>query len=125
MGLYLVVRYKVIYFTKPSGRQPVARWRDTRSKRARADIDAKRRKLEERGLGLLKSEMLDKLSGDSDFYELRNVSLKWRIAVYFDRAINTFVLLHGFRKQKRVQQQDVEQARRLLYEYLAMRGYEI
>ncbi len=115
-------RHKVVYYTKPSGRQPVAKWRDKRSKRVRADIDAKIRKLSERGLGLFGSEMFDKLSGDSDFYELRNVSLGWRIAVYFDKAINTFVLLYGFRKQKPVQQQDVEQARRLLYEYLSTRG---
>ena len=121
MGLYLTVQHKVIYYTKPSGRQPVAKWRDKRSKRVRADIDAKRRKLAERGLGLLKTGMFDKLSGDSDFYELRNVSLGWRIAVYFDRAINTFVLLYGFRKQKPVQLQDIQQARRLLYEYLATR----
>ncbi len=122
MGLYLTVQHKVIYYTKLSGRQPVAKWRDKQSKRVRADIDAKRRKLGERGLGLLKTEMFDKLSGDSDFYELRNVSLGWRIAVYFDRAINTFVLLYGFRKQKAVQLQDIKQARRLLYEYLATRG---
>jgi putative component of toxin-antitoxin plasmid stabilization module len=117
----LIIQHKVIYYTKPSGQQPVAKWRDKREKHVRADIDAKRRKLEERGLGLLKTEMFDKLSGDSDFYELRNVSLGWRIAVYFDRNINTFVLLHGFKKQKSVQPQDIEQARRLLYEYLATR----
>lgn len=121
MRLYLVVQYKVIYYTKPSGRQPVAKWRDKQSKRVRADIDGKRGKLAERGLSLLKTEMLDKLSGASGFYELRNVSLGWRIALYFDRDINTFVLLHGFRKQKQVQQQDIKQARRLLYDYLAMR----
>jgi len=116
-----VIQHRVLYYTRPSGRQPVAKWRDQQSKLVRADVDAKRRKLAERGLGLLKTEMLDKLSGDSDFYELRNVGLGWRIAVYFDRAINTFVLLHGFRKQKRVQQQDIEQARRLLYDYLTTR----
>ena len=116
-----MIQYRVIYYTRPSGRQPVAKWRDKRSKRVRADIDAKRGKLAERGLGLLKTEMLDKLSGDSDFYELRNVGLGWRIAVYFDRAINTFVLLYGFKKQKQVQQQDIEQARRLLYDYIATR----
>lgn len=121
MGLYLVVQHKVIYYTRPSGRQPVAKWRDKRAKRVRADIDAKRGKLAERGLGLLKTEMLDKLSGDSNFYELRNVGLGWRIAVYFDREINTFVLLYGFKKQKPVQQQDIEQARRLLYDYIATR----
>ncbi len=116
-----MIQYRVIYYTRPSGRQPVAKWRDKRSKCVRADIDAKRGKLGERGLGLLKTEMLDKLSGDSDFYELRNVGLGGRIAVYFDRAINTFVLLYGFKKQKQVQQQDIEQARRLLYDYIATR----
>ncbi len=116
-----MIQYRVIYYTRPSGRQPVAEWRDEQPKDVKANIDAKIGKLAGHGLVLLGTEMLDKLSGDSDLYELRNVGLGWRIAVYFDRAINTFVLLYGFKKQKQVQQQDIEQARRLLYEYLATR----
>jgi hypothetical protein len=114
------VLFKVIYYVRPNGRIPIKEWRDAQPFNIRANIDAKVRKLAENGLVLLGTAMLDNISGsDEDLYELRNVTLKWRIAVYFDRPINTFVLLHGWRKQQRMQERDIVQARRFLHEYLS------
>jgi len=115
--------WKVVYYFRPNGRWPVAAWRDGQPRDIKANIDAKIRKLAENGLNLLRTNMLDNISGDDDdLYELRNLKLKWRIAVYFDRRIDTFVLLHGWRKQKPVQKRDIKQARRLLHEYLTWRN---
>ena len=111
--------YKVDYFTRPNGRSPVVEWRDEQQRDIKADINAKVMKLAQNGLILLNTKVLDNISGiDDDLYELRGVTLKWRIAVYFDRSISTFVLLCGWRKQQRVQERDIERAHRFLHEYL-------
>jgi putative component of toxin-antitoxin plasmid stabilization module len=112
--------YKVIYYVRPNDSSPIKEWRDVQPVNIRANIDAKVRKLAENGLALLSTDMLDNISGnDKDLYELRNVGLKWRIAVYFDRPINTFILLCGWRKQKKVQKRDIQQACHYLHEYLS------
>lgn len=86
-------------------------------------MDAKIRKLAENGLELLKTDMLDRIAGDDkDLYELRGIKLKWRVAVYFDRPVEAFVLLNGWRKQRRKQTGDIRRARYLLHEYLESRG---
>lgn len=117
--------WKVIYFTRANEWQPAAQWRAEQSKDIKSNIDVKIAKLEEYGLELLNTKMLDKISGDADLYELRNVGKGWRIATYFDRNINTFVLLHGWKKQKQTQPQDIQQARHYLQEYLSMRKGKI
>jgi hypothetical protein len=112
--------YKVVYYVRPNGKSPVAEWRDEQQRAIKADISAKLVKLAQNGLILLNTKVLDNISGiDNDLYELRGVTLKWRIAVYFDRSISTFVLLYGWRKQQRVQERDIERARRFLREYLS------
>ena len=113
--------YSYKYYTRPNGRQPVVTFIDNLPKNIRADIMAKVRKLRENGVDvLINTAMVDWL-GPKELYELRNRELGWRVAFYFDRGINTFVLLCGFKKQRDLQPSDVEQARRYLKEYLGGR----
>lgn len=116
--------WSVKYYTRPNGHKPLTEWRDSQPKELRADVDARIRRLREEGIEtLIYTKMLDRIAGsDKDLYELRGVALKWRIAFYFDRPLNTFVLLHGWRKQKAKHKRDIDQARRFLHEYLASRG---
>jgi mRNA-degrading endonuclease RelE of RelBE toxin-antitoxin system len=107
------------YYTRRDARQPAVEWLDSLDKRHTAVINAKIQKLSEYGLELLSTEMLKTISGDDkDFYELRGG--RCRIATYYDRPRNTFVLLHGWLKKKPSQKKDIEQSRRLLYEYLSV-----
>ena len=57
-----------------------------------------------------------------DFYELRHIGKKWRLAIYYDRKKNIFVLISGWRKLKQVQEPDVQRALTLLEEYLSTEG---
>ena len=114
--------YSYIYYTRPNGRQPVVTFIDNQPKNVRADIMAKVRKLREHGVDvLINTAMVDWL-GPKALYELRNRELGWRVAFYFDREINTFVLLCGFLKQKDLQPLDINRARRYLREYFSGRN---
>jgi len=113
--------YQYIYYTKNSGRQPAVKFRDRQPKNIKADIDAKVRKLKENGVDVLINTAMVSWLGTKDLYELRNRGLGWRVAFYFDRGINTFVLLCGFKKQSNLQPSDIDQARRYLKEYLSGR----
>ena len=114
--------YRCIYYTRPNGRQPAVKFRDKQPTSTKADIDAKVRKLRDNGVDkLIKTEMVDWL-GYNDLYELRNRRPGWRIAFYFDRKIDTFVLLCGFKKQKDLQPSDINKARNYLDEYLSGRN---
>lgn len=115
--------WPIEYYIRINGRIPVAEWLGGREldKNSKAVILAKIEKLGECGLELLGTEMMTPIKNkDRDLYEL--VSQKQRIAVYFDRKRATFILLHGWKKQKQRQPQDIEQARRLLREYLSRQG---
>jgi len=114
--------YEYIYYTKRSGRQPAVIFRDRQPVNIRADIDAKLRKLRENGVDVLINTAMVGWLGPKELYELRNRELGWRVAFYFDRGINTFVLLCGFKKQRDLQPRDVEQARRYLKEYISGRN---
>ena len=109
--------WTVEYYIRRGGRQPVAEWRDALDKNFRVTIDAKIQKLREYGLELPAKMLTTILGADKDFYELRGGQC--RVAVYYDRRRATFVLLYGWLKKKRWQNRDIEQARRLLYEYLS------
>ena len=113
--------YKIEYYTRGNGRQPAKEWRGALDKKLRKIIDGKIKKLSQYSLELLGTDILKTISGDDrDFYELRGGQC--RVAVYYDRGRNTFILLHGWLKHKQVQQQDLEQARRLLQEFLSGKG---
>ena len=114
--------YNYIYYTRPNGRQPAVNFRDKQPKNIKADIDAKVRKLREYGVDkLIRTAMVEWL-GPKALYELRNRELGWRIAFYFDRGINTYILLCGFKKQKDLQPSDISQAQRYMNEYLSGRN---
>lgn len=113
--------YDVEYFARRGDRQPIADWLDGLDKKARNVIIDKIQKLGKYGLELIRTEMLKTISGDdSDFYELRGGQC--RVAAYYARRRDAFGLLHGWLKKKQVHKQDIEQARRLLHEYLSGEG---
>jgi len=121
-----VIQHRVIYYTKPSGRQPVADWiNDKDNSILRPSIDARIDRLNKEGLSL-NPEMLIPIKGkDSHLYELRNKGKKWRIATYYDVKRDIFVILCGWRKTQPKQPRDIAKARRLLHEYLDYGGGSI
>ena len=111
----------VEYFIRRNGRQPAAEWRNALDEKLRTVIDGKILKLRQYGLQLLHTDIVKTISGDDrDFYELRGGQC--RVAMYYDRGSDTFVLLHGWLKKKQVQQQDIDQVRRLLTSSYRKRG---
>ena len=77
------------------------------------------RKLEQQGLVLLNTSMMDNIV--DDIYELRVGP--YRIFCFYDRRSATFVLLNGFRKQtQRTPEGQISRARALANQYLDMRG---
>lgn len=60
------------------------------------------------------------------FYELRYLGKgrQWRIAVYYCKKLNKFVLISGWRKTQSVQPRDVERAKRLVRDYLRRKGIQ-
>ena len=111
--------YEVDYYTRPNGDQPVANWLDELDRKKRAGIEAKIQYLEEYGLELLGTKMLERVKGERNLYELRGGQC--RVITYYDRrkGDNRFVLLHGFLKKKQRQRHDIDEGYRLLYEYLS------
>lgn len=112
--------WQVEYFTRQNGHQPAAEWLDGLDVKLRMNAYSKIGKLIEHGLELLGTEMLKPIAGDDkDLFELR--AGQCRIATYCDRS-KTFVLLNGWLKRSGRQPHDIEQARRLLHEYLVGEG---
>lgn len=109
--------YKIAYYLRPNGIQPVADWLDSLAIDHQAVIMDKIRALEENGPVLLGTTMMERIKGiDKDFYELRGGQC--RIALYYDRSANAFVLFHGFLKKRGNERREIEKARTLLREYL-------
>ena len=117
-----------IYYTRPNGRQPAREWSEEQDNSIRPSIDARRDRLRKEGLFLLENKMLvpirERPGGRivPDFYELRHIGKKWRLAIYYDRKKNIFVLISGWRKLEQVQEPDVQRALTLLEEYLSTEG---
>ncbi|MDO8635799.1 MAG: type II toxin-antitoxin system RelE/ParE family toxin [Dehalococcoidia bacterium] len=113
MGMYVIE-----YYTRRNGYQPVIEWLANLSIEHRSVIINKIKKLSDYGLLLLGTEALKAISGDDkDLYEIRGGQC--RVATYYDRQRSTFVLLHAWLKKKPKHEQDIEQARHILHEYLA------
>jgi hypothetical protein len=113
--------WEVEYFTTRNDREPAAEWIDALAVQIRAQIYAKIDKLREHGLELLNTEMLKVIVGsEEDLYELR--SGQGRIALFYDRRRDVFVLLNGWLKKKQRQPRDIETARRNSHEYLSTHG---
>jgi len=115
----IVGMYKINYYTRPNGDQPVANWFDALDKQKGAVIKDKIQYLGEYGLELLGTKMLKPVKGENDLYELRGGQS--RVIVYYDRGKggNKFVLLNGFLKKGRREREKIDEARFLLYEYLS------
>jgi phage-related protein len=108
--------WQVNYYTDTNGRQPVAEWLDGINKNVSAYIQDKIVRLQQNGLILLNTNMMRTLKGHgSDFYELKYSN--YRIALYHETASNTFILLHGFKKEHRREPKEIEIAYYRLCEY--------
>ncbi len=120
---YNTLMWRIDYYTEPSGRQPVAEWLDNldkADKKISAHIQDKVVRLQQNGLILLNTNMMDSIKGDdSDFYELKYSN--YRIALYHETVSNTFILLHGFKKERRRESREIRIARSRLHEYLSRR----
>jgi len=112
---------KVIFYTRPNGRQPVMSFYDEQSRAVQSDIDIKMKRLEMYGLDTLIKSPLVRFLGPKALYELRNRGLGWRIAFYHYET-GDYVMLCGWKKQKDLQLADVEQARALAREYQDYKG---
>ena len=116
--------YKVDYYRRPNRRMPADEWIKDQDKPIRVSIYGKITDLSNEGLNLLGTNTLRVIQGpDNGLYELRNVSLNWRIGVYHDKRYNSFVLLYGWRHDKNHKQElegEIEKARQYLHEYLEM-----
>lgn len=117
-----------IYYTKPNGRQPAREWiEDRKNSTIRDSIDARLTRLSLEGLALLESKMLVPIRETpngkivNDYYELRHLGEKWRLAVYYERVKDVFIIMCGWRKDQKVQERDVAKALNLLNEYLLTR----
>ena len=112
--------WHIDYYEEPSGRQPVAEWLDGLDKNTSAYIQDKIVRLQQNGLTLLNTNMMKPIKGyGSDFYEIKYS--KYRIALYHETVSNTFVLLHGFKKERMRERQEIETAYSRLREYQTRR----
>jgi phage-related protein len=117
VGLYLKV-YAYEYYKTRQNEQPLRDWINTLPVNERATIRQKIQKLAEEGLKLLRTNMLKPIEDyGNDFYELIGGQL--RIGIYLDRSKNTFILLHGWRKQRKRQPKDIDRAFSRLKDYLS------
>jgi hypothetical protein len=108
----------IIYFKRPAGEKPVRDWLKAQDNSIKPNIYRKIDDLRNNGLDLLKTQVMDIISGpDHGFYELRNRGLGWRLAVFFDQKIDTFFLLHGWHKDNNYER-EIKKARELLHKYL-------
>jgi hypothetical protein len=108
----------IIYYQRPDGSQPARDWINAQDNSIKPNIRRKLEDLRNNGTDLLNTNSMDIISGpDRGFYELRNRALGWRIAVYHNIKYNSFVLLHGWKKDNNYER-EIEKARNLLREYL-------
>ena len=120
--------WPVTYYTRPNGRMPAQAWIEDQNNTIKPSIDAKLEMLRQVGLLLKENRILEPIKENPggkivpNFYELRDVSKGWRIAVYHDRRKDIFVLISGWRKSRRLQRGDVAKALTLLGEYLSIEG---
>jgi|WetSurMetagenome_2_1015567.scaffolds.fasta_scaffold110706_3 hypothetical protein len=114
----------VIYYEMPDGGKPARDWINKQDKPVRVSIYGKKDDLAKEGLALLHTKALDIIQGpDKGLYELRSVSMNWRIGVYHDKAREIFILLHGWHhdaNHEKEHNREIDRARSYLREYLKM-----
>ena len=116
--------YLLIEFESSDGSCPVDNFRTTVRRSGDRQglrlIDNSISRLENLGLGLLNTAMMDNI--EDDIYEMR--ARHYRVFCYYDRGRGVFVLLNGFRKQtRRTPLRDIVRARNLVAEYRETGGH--
>lgn len=115
-----MILHRLKYCTRPNGDEPVREWLCELEKYNRAQynkIATKIDKLEIEGFKLLATQMMKRLKGHDDLYELRGGQC--RVLVYYDERSSEFVLLHGFLKKRRAETREIEEGSYFLQEYLS------
>ena len=101
--------YYIDYYTEPSSRKPVAEWLDNLDKNISAHMQDKVVRLQQNGLMLLNTTMMKPIKGyGSSFYELKYSN--YRIVLYHEAESGTFILLHGFKKERKRESREIETA---------------
>jgi phage-related protein len=108
--------YVIDYYTRPNGQSPAFAWIDSLNIRQQAVILAKVDKLKEEGLKLLQTDMMKRIMGRSNLYELRGGQC--RMILYHEVTSDKFVLLHGFLKRRQRETGEILTACNLLDEYI-------
>lgn len=112
--------WRIDFYTEPIGNQPVTEWLYALDKKTSAYIQDKIIRLQQNGLMLLNTSMMKPIKGcGKDFYELKYGN--YRIALYYETASNTFLLLHGFKKERKRESKEIETACSRLREYKSRR----
>ena len=117
---------EIVYYKDRRGHEPAAEWMpDPDNATILPSIDARLTKLHESGLLLLGTQMMRPIEprGKKDatvqgFYEIRHVSQKWRLAIYHDIKKHCFVLIHGWRKKRQSEKQQIDKAYTMVYDYI-------
>lgn len=78
-------------------------------------LQAKLAKLGEVGLALIGTQMLKRIEGYPDLYEIRAGAA--RVGIYYDSQRRAFILLDGFLKKRQMERQQVDSWRALADEY--------
>jgi phage-related protein len=113
----VIFTYSLEYFTRYNGEQPVADWLDNcLDDKQRPVIMAKIDCFEREGMKLINTNMLKRIQGEHDLYEIRGG--KCRVVVFHDRVKEKFVMLYGFMKKKPREPGEIDEAKRMLDEYL-------
>jgi hypothetical protein len=108
----------LVYFERFNGEKPFCKWLHQQDQSIRPSVFKKLEIIKREGLNLLGTNSLQPISGqEQHFYELRNVTLNWRIGLYYESKSEIFVLLHGWRHDK-IFHKEIERARHYLHEYL-------
>ena len=108
--------FKLEYYIRPNGTQPVVDWLDRLDRQKYEVITAKMVKLKMVGLDLLKTEMLRSIKSVPGLYELKGGQC--RVLVYYERGNGVFIVLQGFLKKKARETHEIDIGVRLLREYL-------
>jgi phage-related protein len=112
--------WRIEYYAEPSGRQPVAEWLDSLDKKTREYIRDKIVRLQQHGLMLLNTNMMRPIKGyASNFYEIKYS--KYRVTLYHETSSDNFILLHGFKKERMREIQEIDTAYSRLREYQSRR----
>jgi hypothetical protein len=112
--------HKVEYFRRLNSRIPTQEWLDKQEFGISAGFSAKFKMLEVEGFNLLNTNVLEKIIGQPNLYEVKFRS--YRIIIYYETTIDTFFTLNGFKKQKMNEKMEIERGVRLMNEYLVLNG---